>query len=316
MLRRPRSHLTLGRLPIWARLAAPMAGVVNRVLRGPLGGVAKSAAGVDRRRSVPEFAPRTLRRAVRSGRVPGNAPEVVPRHTTRSPDVWIWADTFTDHFLPGNAQAAIRFLEAAGLTVAVIDEEACCGLTWITTGQLDRARTIVERTVATLAPYTETGAPVLGLEPSCLATLRSDAVELTDDPRAAEVAEGVLTLAELVEPARGPRARPDRRPRRRPAALPPRLDPRLGHRRAPAHGAGAEVARVGGCCGLAGNFGMEKGHYDVSVAVAETQLLPAVRARDDAVVLADGLSCRHQLADLAGVPAIHLAELLADRITR
>ncbi len=316
MRRRPLSHLTLGRLPTWSRLAAPMAGMVNRVLRGPLGGVAKSAAGVDRRRSVPEFAPRTLRRAVRSGRVPGSAPGAGPRHPTRSPDVWIWADTFTDHFLPGTAHAAIRFLEAAGLSVAVIDEEACCGLTWITTGQLDRARTIVEQTVATLAPYTRAGVPVLGLEPSCLATLRSDAVELTDDPRAAVVAGGVLTLAELVERLEVPV--PDltgvhvvAQPHCHHASiLGWDADERL------LTGAGAEVTRVSGCCGLAGNFGMEKGHYDVSVAVAETQLLPAVRARGDAVVLADGLSCRHQLADLAGVPAIHLAELLADRITR
>ncbi len=200
--------------------------------------------------------------------------------------------------------------------MAVIDEEACCGLTWITTGQLDRARAIVERTVATLAPYIESGAPVLGLEPSCLATLRSDAVELTDDPRAAEVAGGVLTLAELVDRLEVPV--PDltgvhvvAQPHCHHASiLGWEADERL------LTGAGAEVARVGGCCGLAGNFGMEKGHYDVSVAVAETQLLPAVRARGDGVVLADGLSCRHQLADLAGVPAIHLAELLADRITR
>ena len=74
------------------------------------------------------------------------------------------------------------------------------------------------------------------------------------------------------------------------------------------------MVRVAGCCGLAGNFGMEQGHYDVSVAVAETHLLPAVRANEGAVVLADGLSCRHQLADLAGVPAMHLAELLASRL--
>ena len=78
--------------------------------------------------------------------------------------------------------------------------------------------------------------------------------------------------------------------------------------------AGARVTRVAGCCGLAGNFGMERGHYETSVAVAETHLLPAVRSAPDAVVLADGMSCRLQLADLAGVPAMHLAELLAPRL--
>ena len=107
--------------------------------------------------------------------------------------MWVWADTFTDHFHPGAGHAAIHVLESAGLRVGVIDEDACCGLTWVTTGQLDHARRLMERTVATLHSYVASGVPVLGLEPSCLATLRSDAVELTDDPRAAEVAAGVLT---------------------------------------------------------------------------------------------------------------------------
>ena len=159
------------------------------------------------------------------------------------------------------------------------------------------------RTVATLAPYVASGVPVVGLEPSCLATLRSDAVELTDDPRAAEVAAGMLTLAELLERIELDAARPDRGRGRRPAALPPRLGARLGGRRAAAaRGGRRRVTRVAGCCGLAGNFGMEQGHYEVSVAVAETHLLPAVRAHPDAVVLADGLSCRVQLARPRGRP--------------
>jgi Fe-S oxidoreductase len=228
-----------------------------------------------------------------------------------TPDVWIWADSFTDHFLPQTAHAAIRVLEAAGLTVRVIGDDACCGLTWVTTGQLDKARAIMGRTVATLAPYVASGVPVLGLEPSCLATLRSDAVELSDDPRAAEVAAGVLTLAELLE--RLDWTPPDltgttvvAQPHCHHASvLGWTADQRL------LEAAGATVHRVAGCCGLAGNFGMEKGHYEVSVAIAETHLLPAVRAHEGAVVLADGMSCRVQLDDLADVPAIHLAELLA-----
>jgi Fe-S oxidoreductase len=228
--------------------------------------------------------------------------------------VWIWADSFTDHFLPQTAHAAIRVLEAAGLRVQVIAEDACCGLTWVTTGQLDEARRIMGRTVATLAPYVASGVPVIGLEPSCLATLRSDAVELTDDPRAVQVAEGVLTFAELltrldwtapdltgVEVVAQPHCHQY-------AVLGWAADEKL------LRDAGAAVTRVAGCCGLAGNFGMEKGHYDVSVAVAETHLLPAVRANPGAVVLADGMSCRVQLDDLAGVPAMHLAELLASKL--
>jgi Fe-S oxidoreductase len=170
------------------------------------------------------------------------------------------------------------------------------------------------RTVATLAPYVASGVPVVGLEPSCLATLRSDAVELSADPRAAEVAAGVRTFAELLE--RVEWTPPDlsgvevvAQPHcHQSAILGWAADERL------LRAAGATVTRVPGCCGLAGNFGMEKGHYDVSVAVAETYLLPAVRAHEGAVVLADGMSCRVQLDDLADVPAMHLAELLASKL--
>ena len=230
------------------------------------------------------------------------------------PDVWIWADTFTDRFQPDSGRAAIEVLESMGLRAAVIPEDACCGLTWITTGQLTRARSIVGSTVSTLHPYVTSGVPVIGLEPSCLASLRSDALELTDDPRAAEVAGGVRTLAELL-------ATRDWRPPdltgttivaqphcHHASVLGWEADEALLRR------TGATVVRVPGCCGLAGNFGMEKGHYDVSVAVAETHLLPTLRDHPDAVVLADGLSCRHQLEDLTGTRAIHLAQLLADKI--
>jgi len=308
--RRPRSHYLLGRLPKWAAMAAPMAPAANRMMRfGPVARLAKATAGIDQRRSIPAFAPRTLRRTLSRtlSRTKGSTPDVVP-------DVWIWADSFTDHFFPDNAHAAIRFLEAAGLTVRVIADDACCGLTWISTGQLDQACSIMERTVTTLAPYVASGVPVIGLEPSCLATLRSDAVELTDSPHAVTVAEGMLTFAELLE--RLEVALPDlsgvevvAQPHcHQSAILGWAADQRLLER------AGATVTRVAGCCGLAGNFGMEKGHYETSVAVAETHLLPAVRANPGAVVLADGMSCRVQLDDLAQVPTMHLAELLASRL--
>jgi FAD/FMN-containing dehydrogenase/Fe-S oxidoreductase len=307
--RRPRSHYTLGRLPRWADRAAPVAGAVNALLRvGAVARLAKLTAGIDPRRSLPAFAPKTLRsRAADAGTARGG--------DVGAPDVWLWADSFTDHFHPDSGVAAIRVLEAAGLTARVIPEDACCGLTWVTTGQLDAARSIMQRTVTTLAPYVASGVPVLGLEPSCLATLRSDAVELVADPRAAEVAGGVLTLAELWE--RLAWTLPDlsgtevlAQPHCHHASvLGWEADERL------LVAAGASVTRVAGCCGLAGNFGMELGHYDVSVAIAESHLLPAVRAAGAAtVVLADGLSCRVQLDDLADVRAMHLAELLASRV--
>jgi Fe-S oxidoreductase len=182
----------------------------------------------------------------------------------------------------------------------------------VSTGQLDAAAKVVARAVDVLHPYVAAGIAVVGLEPSCLATLRSDAVELLDDPRAAEVARGVRTLAEVLAGLPGWEA-PDL------AGTEVVVQPHCHHAsvlgwqadQAVLARTGATVTRVGGCCGLAGNFGVEAGHYEVSVAVAEQQLLPAVRsAGPDAVLLADGFSCRTQLDDLAGRHALHLAELL------
>jgi FAD/FMN-containing dehydrogenase/Fe-S oxidoreductase len=303
--RRPRSHYLLGRLPKWAALAAPMAPLANRMMRlGPVARLAKATAGIDQRRSIPAFAPKTLRRSLDEL----DRREGLDRRGGVVPDVWIWADSFSDHFFPDNGHAAIRYLESVGVTARVIADDACCGLTWVTTGQLDRAKAIMERTVRTLTPYVESGVPVVGLEPSCLATLRSDAAELTGANL------DVLTFAELIERLDLPLpslvgvdvvAQPHCH---HASILGWSADRRLLEK------AGATVTQVAGCCGLAGNFGMEKGHYEVSVAVAETHLLPAVRANPDAVVLADGMSCRVQLDDLAQQPTMHLAELLASKV--
>ncbi|QIX28858.1 FAD-binding oxidoreductase [Nocardioides sp. JQ2195] len=305
---RPRSHYALGRLPRWARLTARVAPALNLALRaGPLARLAKSVAGIDQRRGLPAFASRTLRASAASYVA---APGATTTHDV--PDVWLWADSFTDHFAPESGLATIELLEGAGLRVRVIDEPACCGLTWITTGQLTAARKIVSRAVSTLRTYVDSGVPVVGLEPSCLASMRSDAAELV--PGAGSVGGRMLTLAEFltsidwvppdltgVEVVAQPHCH-------HASVLGWETDEALLRR------AGASVTRVGGCCGLAGNFGVEKGHYETSVAIAEHALLPAVRAAaPGAVVLADGMSCRIQLDDLVGVRALHLAELLASR---
>ncbi len=297
---RPRSHYALGQLPRWARLTPPR--LANAVLRSAtMGRLAKAAAGVDQRRSLPRFSERPLR---------GAAPDAPP-------DVWIWADSFTDRFAADTGRAAIELLESMGLRAAVIPEKACCGLTWITTGQLSAARRIVAAAVDTLHRYVATGTPVIGLEPSCLAALREDAAQLVDDPRVAEVGRGLSSLAEFLAAriAAGEWAAPDL------SGVEVVAQPHCHHHAvigwetdaALLAATGAKVNRLGGCCGLAGNFGVEVGHYETSVAVAETALLPAVRAAGpDAVVLADGFSCRTQLDDLAGRRAVHLAELLLE----
>ncbi|HZB60763.1 MAG TPA: heterodisulfide reductase-related iron-sulfur binding cluster, partial [Actinomycetota bacterium] len=220
-------------------------------------------------------------------------------------------------------QAAVQVLEDAGYRVDLPDEPLCCALTWISTGQLDTAKRVLRHTVDRLAALVgDAGpagsvahSPLVGLEPSCLAVLRHDAAALlgADDPAVVVVARAAATLAEVLATT--------------PGWVPPDLSGVVGVAQPHCHQhavlgweadrdllarAGAEVTAVGGCCGLAGNFGAERGHHDVSVAVAETALLPAVRAAGpDAVVLADGFSCRTQLDHLAGRRALHLAELLA-----
>ncbi|SNS82356.1 FAD/FMN-containing dehydrogenase [Geodermatophilus saharensis] len=301
---RPLSHYTLGRLPMWSDLAARAPRVVNAVLRNRLGGrLAKWGAGVDRRRDLPAFAPRTFRQ------------QFTPRPGGGAP-VALWVDSFTDHFAPEAARAAVRVLEAAGYTVQVPGDDTCCGLTWITTGQLDTAKRVLGDTVRRLVPLADAGIPIVGVEPSCTAALRSDAVELLDDPAAARVAAATRTLAELLTATEGwaPPSLAGVEVVAQPhchhhAVMGWAADERLLRR------AGATVTRLGGCCGLAGNWGVERGHHDVSVAIAEQQLLPAVRAAGpDAVVLADGFSCRTQLDQLAGRRGRHLAELLADAL--
>ncbi|MET0766303.1 MAG: FAD-linked oxidase C-terminal domain-containing protein [Aeromicrobium sp.] len=298
---RPRSHYVLGRLPFWARVTSPIAWLANLGLRTPgLRSIARWVAGVDQRRSLPAFATRRFSRLARPVLADGR------------PRVVIWADSFTEYFSTDGGQAALRVLDGAGYDVEVLSRPQCCGLTWITTGQLDTARTMIARAVDQLHPYVTAGVPVVGLEPSCLAVLRSDAVELLDDPRALDVAAGVFTLAELLQRTEGWQA-PDLtgtslvvQPHCHQASV-------LGFEAdlAVMRATGATIERLSGCCGLAGNFGVEKGHYEVSVAVAEQQLLPAIRnAAPGAVVVADGFSCRTQLDDLVDVTAVHLAQIL------
>jgi Fe-S oxidoreductase len=191
-------------------------------------------------------------------------------------------------------------------------------LTWITTGQLDGAKKRLLRLLDTLGPYAAQGIPIVGLEPSCTAVLRSDLVELLpNDSRATQVARAARTLAELLAgraDGQGGWRVPDL------TGVELIVQPHCHHHSVMGFGtdqelltkAGATIKVLAGCCGLAGNFGMEKGHYEMSVAVAENSLLPALRAKSpNTVVLADGFSCRTQIDHLAGSPSVTLAELLA-----
>ncbi|HEX2743860.1 MAG TPA: FAD-linked oxidase C-terminal domain-containing protein [Streptosporangiaceae bacterium] len=306
---RPAAHYSLGWLPRWANLAARAPGLANALLRNrPLSAVTKRLGGIDTRRPLPPFAA--------SGFRDWFAHRPAQAGNPRAP-VLLWVDTFTEHFAPEVGRAAVRVLEAAGYAVQLTGQPVCCGLTWISTGQLDGARRQLRRSVAALESAVRAGTPIVGLEPSCTAVLRGEITELLPgDPRAAQVRAATRTLAELLAQT--------------PGWTPPDLDGVVAVAQPHCHQhavmgwredaallarAGANVDAVGGCCGLAGNFGVERGHYEVSVAVAQTALLPAVRhAPPGAVVLADGFSCRTQLDQLAHVTGIHLAQLLASRL--
>ncbi|MCB0889055.1 MAG: 4Fe-4S dicluster domain-containing protein, partial [Nocardioidaceae bacterium] len=295
---RPPSHYALGQLPRVARITPP--GFANAMMKSKfVGRLMKAGAGVDQRRHLPLFSTRRFRK---------NSPKV------DQPDVWIWADSFTDCFAADAGRDAVALLEGQGLKVGVIAEPACCGLTWITTGQLDAARRIVGKSVEMLHPYVTSGVPVIALEPSCLAAMREDATQLLDDPRAAEVGKGIKSLAEfLLERNYQPPKLAGRQIVVQPhchqhAVIGFESDLAL------LKATGADVVRLGGCCGLAGNFGVEKGHYETSVAIAQHQLLPAIAAAgSDAIVVADGFSCRTQVHDLSDARVITMAQLFAGR---
>ncbi|MFE3738004.1 FAD-binding and (Fe-S)-binding domain-containing protein [Streptomyces sp. NPDC059134] len=315
--RRPAAHYAMGWLPRWLRMAAPFARVLNAAARvRPLAALAKRLGGIAPERAIPALAPETFgrwlrrrRRAAARGAEPGG------------PRVVLWPDTFTEYLSPSVGQAAVRVMEAAGLDPVTPGERrgagggrVCCGLTYVSTGQLDRARTVMRRTLDVMEPLLDAGLPVVVLEPSCAAALTTDLPELlADDPRAPRLAASVRTFAQALEEY-APGWRPPRVDRpvagqthcHQHAVLGDAAERRLRER------AGLTGELSGGCCGLAGNFGFERGHHDVSVACAEDQLLPAVRAAQDGTeILADGFSCRTQLEQLDGTRARHLAEVLA-----
>ncbi|OIK06418.1 FAD-binding and (Fe-S)-binding domain-containing protein [Streptomyces monashensis] len=308
---RPAAHYSLGWLPLWAQLASHVPWLANDVLDAPgLGRAGRWLAGVEPDRTAPLFAERSFVRWWQENG--GQRPDPADPAT-----VLLWPDTFSNHFHPSVAISAARLLEDAGFRVAVPDAPLCCGLTWISTGQLATAQRALHRTTRALRPYLDAGTPVIGLEPSCTAVFRSDAPELLPgDEDVRRLAKQTRTFAEqLVEHAPAT-WRPPRLARQatvqihchQHAVMKFDADRELMRRA----GLDADVLDEG-CCGLAGNFGFERGHHDVSLAIGELGVLPAVRAAaPSALVLADGFSCRTQIEQGgAGRRALHLAEALA-----
>ena len=344
----PLSHYTLGWLPRLTRVTARVPGlatVANAVMSvSPLRSLAFRIIGLDPRRGMPALQSGTFttwarRRSLLAGSVPASASSDAvsdtreregarassiadspilsgPHNPSGRPYALVWADSFSQTLDDTGARAVVDVLEANGFA-PIVAPDACCGLTWITTGQLSGAKKHLASLLGVLAPFAASGIPIVGVEPSCTAVLRDDLLDLLpEDPRSLLVSSATRTLAEVL------------------SALPasarhlPSLEgveivaqPHCHHYsvmgwdadQALLESLGARVTRLEGCCGLAGNFGMEAGHYDLSVAVASHSLLPSLSAQPDAVYLADGFSCRTQAAQLAGRGGVHLATLLAGR---
>ena len=343
---RPLSHYTLGWLPRLTRVTARVPGlatVANAVMSvGPLRSLAFRIIGLDPRRGMPALQSGTFtawarRRNLLAGDIPTSASSDPvsdareregatassmadspilggPHDPSGRPYALVWADSFSQTLDDAGARAVVDVLEANGFA-PIVAPDACCGLTWITTGQLSGAKKHLASLLGLLAPFAASGIPIVGVEPSCTAVLRDDLLDLLpEDPRSALVAGATRTLAEVLS------ALPTSA-RRLPSLEGVEIvaQPHCHHYsvmgwdadQALLESLGARVTRLEGCCGLAGNFGMEAGHYDLSVAVASHSLLPSLSAKPDAVYLADGFSCRTQAAQLADRRGVHLATLLA-----
>ena len=245
-----------------------------------------------------------------------------------SGEVVLFIDTFTNYFEPENAQAALKVLHAAGYTVHIPQAKdtkrpLCCGRTFLATGMVGKARAEAQRTIDTLMPYIERGIPIVGLEPSCLLGMRDEFVSMTPTPQSAELALNAYLFEEFIaRELDAGRFKLNLRPLSRKKAL------LHGHCHQKAFAAMPAVLRVlklipelqtelieSSCCGMAGSFGYDAEHYDVSMQMAEVSLLPKVReAGKDTLIIADGTSCRHQIQDGAQREAIHVARVLAQAL--
>jgi FAD/FMN-containing dehydrogenase/Fe-S oxidoreductase len=303
--RRPRSAYAFGNIDLWARLASNAPGLVNLTTQLPiLREIAKQIAGVAPERRVPAFAPQTFRHWFQLRR----------RLNVGGSKVLLWPDTFNNYFLPDTAKSAVEVLEAAGYEIVLPRSILCCGRPLFDWGMLERAKKMLLQVLQVLEPEIEQQIPVVVLEPSCAAVFRDELANLfPDDERAHRLASQTFLLSEFLESqAKGfPLPKLSRR------AL---LHGHCHHKSVMKMTAEHEVLqRMGidvhepaaGCCGMAGAFGFEEDKYDVSMAVGELELLPAVRrAPSDYLIIADGFSCREQIAQCTDRHALHLAEVI------
>jgi len=301
--RRPLNAHAFGNIDLWARLASNAPGLANLTTQLPfLRDIAKLLAGIPHERSIPAFAPQTFRSWFRR-RAPRNP---------NGPPVLLWPDTFNNYFLPDTAKAAVDVLESAGFDVRLPRAGLCCGRPLYDFGMLDRAKSLLLEILDVLQPEIEYEVPIVVLEPSCASVFRDELINLfPSDERAQKLSRQVFLLSEFLENHSVPLPKLARK------AL---IHGHCHHKSVMKMTAEeAVLSRMGidyrspapGCCGMAGAFGFERDKYDVSLAVGELDLLPAVRAAaPDHLIIADGFSCREQIAQCTDRHALHLAEVI------
>ncbi len=311
---RPLTGYSMGLIHWWVRPASLMPGLVNFFTQTPLlRDVVKLLGGFAPERHIPAFAPETFKHWFRH-REPRN---VGYPGSTRKQKVILWPDTFNDHFHPETAIAAVEVLEAAGYQVEVPLSAICCGRPLYDYGMLDLAHHVLHQILITLRQPIREGVPIVGLEPSCVAVFRDELLNLfPHDEDAKRLSKQTFLLSEFLV--------------KEGWKLPPEATS-LQHRQAIVHGhchhkaimrmddEETVLSQLGldfkvldsGCCGMAGAFGFEKDHYDISVKVGERVLLPAVRKADkETLIIADGFSCREQIAQTTDRRALHLAQVI------
>jgi Fe-S oxidoreductase len=300
---RPRAAYAMGLIHTWARIAAHMPRLVNFVARTPpFASASKALGGIAPQREIPAFAAETFV-AWFARRPPAAAGR---------PGVVLWPDTFTNHVLPDTAKAAVEVLEDAGYRVVLPGRPLCCGRALYDWGMLERAQRHWRQILDTLAEPIRAGIPVVGLEPACVAAFRDELGNLLPaDEDAKRLGKQCYMLGEFLEKIGY-----------RPPPLRGRAIVHAHCHHAAVMGMAAERALLdnlgldyelldSGCCGMAGSFGFEKNKFAMSLAIGERVLLPAVRtAGADALVIANGFSCREQIRQATGRRALHLADVL------
>jgi FAD/FMN-containing dehydrogenase/Fe-S oxidoreductase len=303
--RRPRQAYAFAHINRWARLASLAPRLANLATQAPLlRDIAKLIAGMPRQRRIPAFAPQTFRRWF----------ERSASTNTGGLPVLLWPDTFNNYFLADTAKAAVQVLRAAGFEVRLPRKVLCCGRPLYDWGMLDRAKRLLLEILDVLDPEIEQQVPIVVLEPSCAAVFRDELLNLfPKNDRAHRLSQQTFLLSEFLEK----KARHFELPRLARKAL---VHGHCHHKSImKMTDEEAVLKRMGidfyapapGCCGMAGSFGFEKEKYDVSVAVGDLELLPAVRqALPKSLIISDGFSCREQIAQCTGRHALHLAEVI------